>query len=590
MTRRRKDLELLFEELRTTSTVWLFRGLFESETQASWLNASENEEYLQKSLSSNVGTEKQTQFYSRLLDMASRIIDAGSENHTTCIMKDVMGILLGNWCIKTIIIYCRVSPYKGKTAGCTTISLERQLALLKMFCPPPAKLIVVREDCSSAYADTERLLVPTVVAQEEKCCLLAVSLDRILRRSDALSHLRSVFAERGHIGVCFLWDCYTTVSLSHGLGLATIGINPVYNLLENALKESRRTPASPACLPVLQPIVWTTDSPLSPSSAGYEAHMLRHANNAELHCEAFTTMPKTEMKTRAPQQLMQVDATLLRTESRDWSAQRKDRWESFVNSYLHLELDQLDFLQNNKGEWVCHCDLDKLCDMMSCLCDCKFCRGLRQCPCEKEECTCPEICNCSCDHCHLRKQITPPGPASPNDPEDFPDRSNLQDRTSMKPPEPASRSSSDAGGLRELSASEINQSTGPRQYSVEKRQCSTPGCTKPSSQRSWKRYLCAEHDRKRKADEILHVDCLNRGCLKKRSPYIPYCSLRCYEDSVKNPRLCEVRECLVPCPPDLKVTRCLIHHEGSIISMNYINIREAKEVLEGAYHRDMVHG
>jgi hypothetical protein len=287
---------------------------------------------------------------------------------------------------------------------------------------------------------------------------------------------------------------------------------------------------------------------------------------------------------------MQVDATLLRTESRDWSAQRKDRWESFVNSYLHLELDQLDFLQNNKGEWVCHCDLDKLCDMMSCLCDCKFCRGLRQCPCEKEECTCPEICNCSCDHCHLRKQITPPGLASPNDPEDFPDRSNLQDRTSMKPPEPASRSSSDAGGLRELSASEINQSTGPRQYSVEKRQCSTPGCTKPSSQRSWKRYLCAEHDRKRKADEILHVDCLNRGCLKKRSPYIPYCSLRCYEDSVKNPRLCEVRECLVPCPPDLKVTRCLIHHEGSIISMNYINIREAKEVLEGAYHRDMVHG
>ena len=47
--------------------------------------------------------------------------------------------------------------------------------------------------------------------------------------------------------------------------------------------------------------------------------------------------------------------------------------------------------------------------------------------------------------------------------------SNLQDRTSMKPPEPASRSSSDAGGLRELSASEINQSTGPRQYSVEKK-------------------------------------------------------------------------------------------------------------------------
>ena len=122
-------------------------------------------------------------------------------------------------------------------------------------------------------------------------------------------------------------------------------------------------------------------------------------------------------------------------------------------------------------------------------------------------------------------------------------------------------------------------------YSIDKERCTFEGCTKPNTQRYWKRYLCAEHDRKRKADELLEIDCLNRHCLKKRSSHIPYCSLPCYEESVNDPQLCEIDDCLVPCPPDLETTRCMRHHQHAKNNAYIIsNIGKAKDLLEAEYY------
>ena len=600
VTRRSEDVDVVRDEFEQVSATWMFRGSTDEFTKESaarmscgpahqedrksnteWFSGAEQTHALRRALSANVGTEQQTHFYSRLLDMATRILDAGPADPTVRSVRDAMTVTMEKWGISTIVAYCRVSPGKGKTPGCTTLSLERQVSLLRMFCPPLASLVVVREDCSSAYEDTDRLLVSTLAQQEHKCCIFSVSLDRILRRSDALPRLRSLLAQQSHIGVCFLWDTSTKVAIIEGLTLRdSAGLEPSYRSLRSALLDMRRAPPSRGSLPVFQPIIWSHSSHEDPQcgAGNLERHLLRHVHNAELHCQPYTAMSKSELTTKAPEQLLEKDAELLRNETRDWSSQRQKRWLDFMANHLRLRREQLEFLYTNLNDWSCSCHMNSHCNLQECMCDCEYCRTRQQCSCSVGSCVCPSICNCNCSHCQHS------GPTSSKASQKSSSRQVANASiTVAEDAEDASTMGAPARQvLKQLTKSEANRKPA---YDIDQRQCCVAGCTKMSSKRSWKRYLCAEHDKKRLADELTAANCLNRACLEKRTVAIPYCSLRCYEIAVKTPQRCKHDGCRVPCPPELKSEHCIEHRgpRAKAIYSNIENLLPAKQELEAAY-------
>lgn len=124
--------------------------------------------------------------------------------------------------MQEVVLYARVSPRYSDTrfiAAEPVFSIECQVEALKRVCPIGFPITMLKNEFVSAYtvSDEQRLPLLPYLQGRRKVCVFAVTLDRIVQRTESLSHLQQSLHESGNIGISFSLGSPHMRSLHEGL-------------------------------------------------------------------------------------------------------------------------------------------------------------------------------------------------------------------------------------------------------------------------------------------------------------------------------------------------------------------------------------
>ncbi|KAK5461285.1 hypothetical protein LTS15_003348 [Exophiala xenobiotica] len=214
LTRRVEDLGMVQESLKTSSTTWMVRQLqehVEGDRELQWLSSVEVGDGLKASLRNSKELGLQMSHYLRLFYQLNRIINADVMHPTILALKQLLKIVFVEHQIVRVIIFARTSPTGQKyrdTSEDIILSIERQVEVLSRIVPQGYEVTVIREARKSAFTQSpfQRSIMPVIQRESTRACLLSISLDRVLRRSEMLTEMTQTLGEQGHYAMCLFWD------------------------------------------------------------------------------------------------------------------------------------------------------------------------------------------------------------------------------------------------------------------------------------------------------------------------------------------------------------------------------------------------
>lgn len=216
LTRRVEDLNMIGESFDKTSTTWMFRQLAENvdgDQEVRWLSSIEDNEGLRASLINSKEIGLQASHYLRLFHQLNRTIKTPRMHPSIVALKAVLRTTFLRHKIMRIVIYVRVSPTGRKyqvSGEDIVLSIERQVEVISRIIPEGYHVKVIRDIHKSAYCGSpfRQSVMPIIQEEDSRACVISISLDRVLRRSEMLTEMFHTLGKhsQGHFAMCLFWD------------------------------------------------------------------------------------------------------------------------------------------------------------------------------------------------------------------------------------------------------------------------------------------------------------------------------------------------------------------------------------------------